>query len=298
MRLAVLCKILQQPWRRTMTLYGLCLVPFCICVWLLREASAPSVHYELFLTLAAGLQALAFVHLIWNTRDAGAEGLSVNTLLLFLFSHLTRQWILWQGLLEGIRAWVPDDGTWKLFMSLECSTTLMIAYKLHRVTHVRCRCDDSQKQTENWKVTTIILIGSLSMAFCTSSSTHWLDIAWMFAFWLDGLALLPQILYVRSSFSADETQMHFTIVTLLSGAVSLGYWCREAVLTNFYGNFNSLASLSFFVSLFLVSVIRLALCITYLDIFVRSSKSSTDLFAPRRHQSGVGSQDNFLNLLP
>ena len=56
-----------------MAVYGLCLVPFCTCVWLLREANEPSVHYEFVLTLAAGLQALAFVHLIWNTRDASAE---------------------------------------------------------------------------------------------------------------------------------------------------------------------------------------------------------------------------------
>ena len=85
-----------QPWRRMMAVYGLCLVPFCTCVWLLREANEPSVHYEFVLTLAAGLQALAFVHLIWNTRDASAEGLSAKTLLLFLFSHPTRLWIMLQ----------------------------------------------------------------------------------------------------------------------------------------------------------------------------------------------------------
>merc|ERR1719357_1582711 len=104
---------------------------------------------------------------------------------------------------------------------------------------MRCRCKDSIKQTENWEATTIILIGSLLMALCTASSTHTIDIAWMFAFWLDGLALLPQVLYVRRSMYADETQMHYTIVTLLAGLASLGCWSREAVLSNFYNNFNN-----------------------------------------------------------
>jgi len=280
--------------------YGLCLVPFCICVWLLREAKEPSVHYEFVLTFAQGLQALAFAHLIWNTRDANAEGLSEKTLLLLLFSHSTRLWVMLQGHLLDYEAWVPDDGTCKLFRSLECFTTLMIAYKLCKVVQLRLRCDDSKKQTENWEVTMIILIGSLLSAPCTATTSDTVDIAWMFAFWLDGLALLPQVLYVRKSMYADETQMQFTILTLLSGLASMGYWCREAVLTNFYGNFNfsgSTAFLSFFVSLFLVSVIRLALCITYLAVFVRSSKSYTDLFAPRRHRSRISWPDRFLGWL-
>jgi len=152
------------------------------------------------------------------------------------------------------------------------------------------------RQTEKWRIMAIIFVASSVMALSTGSSNFKLDLAWMFAFWLDGLALLPQVLHVRRSMYVDETQLHFASGALLSGLVSAIFFCRQAMDGDFYGNFST-ASSPFFLGLFLVSLIRVAMCLTYLGVFVRSSKSYTDLFAPSR-QTGISSQGEFFGWLP
>jgi len=164
----------------------------------------------------------------------------------------------------------------------------MLAYKLCRVTMARSSSSSSSdsRQTEEWSVTAMIFVGSSIAALGTATSSVAVNRVWMCAFWLDGLALLPQVLHARKSMYVDEAQVHWVNLTLVSSLASVFFFSREGLQQGVHGNYHNNNSL-FFLGLCLGSFIRLSLCITYLDVFVRTSKSYTDLLAPRkRHSSG------------
>lgn len=234
-------------------------IAMSICVYWNVEPSRRIANHDWMLTVATGLQVLAFALLTWNTRSRAGEKLSQRTTLcLFLIAHMAR--FFDAIVLSGI--YVPEDNTNKvyLYQLLEFCCLLILVYQLRKMIMF----DIGQR--EKWDTMITIVIDSLFLAFLTMDRSKFFydNLLWMFGLWVETFALIPEILILLRSKYADKAQLHFVSVSSLSGAM-FG-WC---IALGVMSDHRSLYGLRF------AAVFRVVVCVVCFGIFAKMSLDST-----------------------
>jgi len=247
---------------RTTAMYAAFLTMCTFVYWNLEAPEYAKKDYAL--TLAAGLHVLAFALLTCNSRSRAGEKLSQRTTLcLFFLAHSTR---LSASLIWG--HYTPEDNTANvyLYQLLELSGLLILAYQLRKMI----KFDVGER--EKWDVMMSICIDSLFLAFLTKVSVHESgyneDFVWMFAFWIETFALVPEILILLKSKYADKAQLHFVSIASFSGVI-LGIFLIDWTITD-----PRLHFLSRNCGLIFAALVRVCLCITCFGVCARMSLDS------------------------
>lgn len=240
----------------------------CACIIIFATLDArESGAYDYLLTLSAGLQALAFALLVFDTESSAAEGLSEKTLWAFTIAHIARISTTFWG--EG---YVPEDNTSDvcLYQILELVSVLLLGFQLAKLAATRSMQDVGQG-FERWSLLCMMTAFSLVMAYYTKSTGHndyYADLSWMFSVWLEGFALAPQVQLLLAVGKVDESAAHFAGLTLSASATFAFFWCRVA--RDRYSEFEREGEHAFFWSIVLASLIRVGLCGVYFYLFRRS----------------------------
>merc|ERR1719357_690449 len=183
----------------------------CIFVyWYLEAPKGCEMDY--LMNLSAGLQVLAFALLTWNSRSRAGQKLSQRTTLCLYFIALVTRL---SASLIWTTNYIPEDNTQKvhLYQLLELSGLLILGLQLRKMVM------SGLGEKERWDVTMSIVIDSLFLAFLTrvnSKGSQLESFVWMFAFWVETFALLPEMLILLTSKYADKAQLHFVSVASLS----------------------------------------------------------------------------------
>lgn len=255
---------------RTSGLYAFFLLG---CCWVYRSLQFKSATgaYDYVLTFSAGLQALAFAFLVCDTRSQVAEGLSDKTLWAFFIAHVARLSTTFWG--EG---YVPEDNTGDvyLYQILEVSACVLLAWKLLTLSTVRLSHDVGQGM-EQWNVLIGMVVVAMTLAAFTKSTGHndyFADLSWMFSVWLDAFALVPQVrLLAASGGQLDESAVHFAFATLAASFAFGAFWWKSA--GERYQEFMRDGYHGFLFGIVTAAFLRVCLCLAYVYLFVRSSKT-------------------------
>lgn len=253
---------------RTYALYaGFCLA--CCYIYSTLVPQATGTH-DFLLTFSAGLQALAFTHLVSDTHSKVADGLSEKTLWAFLISHVSRISTTCWG--EG---YVPEDNTssYHLYQVLEVGSVLLLGWKILNVKTARGTHDMGQG-FDSTAVLVAMVVMSLVLAGLTKSTGHndyFADLSWMFSVWLEAFALVPQVRLLTAANHVDEGAVHFAGATLASSLVFAVFWWKGAVerseelLKDGYH--------AFLFGIVAAALIRCSLCCIYFHLFVRTART-------------------------
>eukprot|EP00930_Biecheleria_cincta_P039236 TRINITY_DN26994_c0_g1_i1.p1 TRINITY_DN26994_c0_g1~~TRINITY_DN26994_c0_g1_i1.p1 ORF type:complete len:269 (+),score=53.91 TRINITY_DN26994_c0_g1_i1:92-898(+) len=245
----------------------------CLLVYYKLEAP-PNALYDYWLTLAAGLQCMAFARLAIDSTDSAAEGLSEKTLWAFVIAHVTRISTTVWG--EG---YIPEDNTGDvyLYQGLELGAVILVIFQVMRMGAVRSGHDVGQGM-ERWTQLIGMVALAAVLAYFTKSTGHddyWADLLWMFSTWMDCFALAPQVhLLATGASKVDESATHFAGLTLASSIVFGAFWFR--VSYDRYQDFEREGALIFFKAIVFASALRVALCATYFYLFKGVLKKKPD----------------------
>mmetsp|Transcript_104528 Transcript_104528/g.337110 ORF Transcript_104528/g.337110 Transcript_104528/m.337110 type:complete len:281 (+) Transcript_104528:77-919(+) len=240
----------------------------CIVVYKTIEARSTG-QYDYMLTLAAGLQTLAFALLVFDTRSGVGEGLSEKTLWSLFTAHVTRLSTTIWG--EG---YIPEDNTSDVFLYqfLEASGVLLLAFQLLKLSTLRTFHDVGQGM-ESW-TTFLVMVGvSMILAWNTKSTGHadlFADWSWMFSVWLEAFALGPQVWLLHVRNKVDESAMHFAGLTMISGVIFASFWGRTG--REWFVRHQDYGENGFFWSIGVAAVIRVLLCAAYFYLFMRTAR--------------------------
>lgn len=231
--------------------------------------------YDYWLTLSAGLQALAFAVLAVDTRSSVAEGLSEKTLWAFVIAHVTRISTTFWG--EG---YVPEDNTGDvyLYQILELVGVLLVLFQIMRLSAIR-NVHDVGQGIERWSLVIGMVGVATVLAFFTKSTGHndyYADLSWMFSVWMEAMALSPQVhLLFTGASKVDESATHFAGLTLAAALIFAAFWGRVA--RDRFAEFAKEGEHYFFYGICLAALIRVGLCSAYFVLFKKStSKSKTE----------------------
>jgi len=243
---------------RTAVMYA-AFTAMCILVYWNLEAPKYA-EKDYIINLSAGLQVLAFALLACDTRSRAGEKLSQrSTLCLFIVALLARL----SASLIWTENYIPQDNTQKmhLYQILEFSGLLIAGHQLRKMIML------AGGEREKWDVVTSIFIDSLFLAFLTkvpSDRAYYENFIWMFAFWVETFALVPEILILVKSKYADKAQLHFVSVASLSGAI----------FGLFLVDFEFVNSRGILCGMMFAALVRVCLCITCFGVCARMSLDS------------------------
>merc|ERR1719188_1590496 len=116
-----------------------------------------------------------------------------------------------------------------------------------------------------------IFIDSLFLAFLTKvpgNRAYYENFIWIFAFWVETFALVPEILILLSSKYADKAQLHFVSVASLSGAI-FGLFLIDYSMEKLSSDVRKGAY-----GLIFACLVRVCLCVTCFGVCAKMSLDS------------------------
>jgi hypothetical protein len=239
-----------------------------VAFWKLLQFRTAALDW--ILTLSASLQSLAFALLVVEAGGGCGEGLSEKALWAFFISHVTRlSTTLWGP------GYTPEDNSSDvyLYQMLELCGVLLLGFYLLKLGSMRSMRDVGQGY-EKWSVLGGMIGVSMVFAYMTKSTGHndWFaDFSWMFSVWLEALALGPQVLLLFGTMAqVDDGAMHFVALSLGSSLAFAYFWSRNA--WDQYSDFQKEGAHYFYWSVLACGFLRTSLCVSFLYLFMRSSK--------------------------
>lgn len=238
----------------------------CLLVYYKLEAP-PNAEYDYLITLAAGFQTLGFLALIADTADGAAEGLSEKTLWAFIVTHITRISTTSWG--EG---YIPEDNTGDvyLYQALEVIGVIALIFQVMRLGAVRSSQEVGQSFERHSQLIAMCVVSAI-LAYFTKSTGHddyYADLLWMFATWLEAMALGPQVHLLLTSAGStriDESASHFAMLTMTSALTDAFFWGR--MMRDRYSEFQKDNEHQFFHAIGLATFMRVALSGVYVYLF-------------------------------
>jgi len=245
----------------------------CIAFWKLLQFRTAALDYVL--TLSASLQSLAFALLVVEAGGGCGEGLSEKALWAFFISHVARlSTTLWGP------GYTPEDSSSDvyLYQILELTGVLLLGYYLLKLGSMRSMRDVGQG-FERWSVLSGMVGVSMVLAYMTKSTGHndWFaDFSWMFSVYLEAIALAPQVLLLAGAQApqVDEGAMHFVALSLASSLAFGYFWSRSA--WDQYTEFKKEGAHVFYWGVLSCATIRVTLCLSFLYLFMRTTRGGRD----------------------
>merc|ERR1712046_397373 len=211
-----------------------------------------------YMTLSAIIQSMAFALLAMKVQKNDVGGLSPSMLIAYCIAYVARL-----STTLTLQGYVPEDmtGDVYIYQLSELVGLVIVGYCLKVVLDLRQKSADfaAEIDSEHQLIIPGMVVGSLFMAYLTMSDghQHFLgDLLWMFAQWVESLAIIPQLWLVSKKKEIERRTSHFIALMIMSRICITLFWTIIMMEIDLYLNFK--------VGLVLTSLIHLVVCGDYM----------------------------------
>lgn len=220
--------------------------------------------WDHYMTLSAIIQSLAFALLAMKVQKNDVGGLSPSMLIAYCISYVARL-----STTLTLKGYVPEDmtGDVYIYQLSELVGLVIVGYCLYVVLDLRQKSADfaAEISAENQLVIPGMVLGCLIMGFMTMSDghQHFLgDLLWMFAQWMESVAIIPQLWLVSKKKEIERRTSHFIALMIVARVCITLFWSVVMLEIDLYLNFK--------VGLIVTNAIHLLVCGDYMYYFVKT----------------------------
>lgn len=218
--------------------------------------------WDHWMTWSAVAQSMAFALLAMKVKASDVGGLSPTMMAAYCISYVARL-----STTLTLQGYLPEDVTSDVYIYQlsELGGLVIVGHSLYRLMVLRqksaamCR----EIETEEAWVLPAMIFGCALLGLLTRSDghDHFLgDWIWMFAQWMDSIAIAPQLWLVSKKKEVERRTSHFIVLMIIARLAISWFWSTIIYNHDLYWEFTA--------GIVLSNLIHLAMCGDYLYYFV------------------------------
>lgn len=254
---AALLEIVRRD-QKTATVYVLAGVG-CFFIYLILKWTGLEM-WDHYMTFSAVLQTMAFGLLAMKVQRNDVAGLSPTMMTAYCVSYVSRL-----STTLTLQGYLPEDVTGEvyLYQLSEFAGLVIVGYCLSVVVNLRQRSgymDDVQPESPLTILGMIVVCAGLGLMTKSDGHNHYYgDWLWMFAQWMDSIAIAPQLWIVAQKKEVERRTSHFIALMIAARIVLSLFWISMMVDYELHWHFA--------VGIMVTNILHVVLCADYMYYF-------------------------------